>query len=468
MTTTRRLLAQFCVCFAIVLVAIFSGPAMAQSPDERAFVESTFRDYRLPAAAVIVIEAGKTKFIGFGQGADGEPITDHARFYIGSLSKAFTAAAVLQLVERGKVVLDQPVQRYLREFRIADPRAGRITVRQLLNQTSGMSTERDSEWQRPQPQILKAAVARLAPLQLGFEPGSRFSYHNPNYTVAARLVEVVSGMKFSRYMRENIFLPLGMRDTATVDMIDERRDRVALGHIYAFGHPYAISAPDFFVNGAGGIVTTPADYAKWHSAQMQGGVGPDGARILTLASITAAHTPAQGGYGFGWNRTAAGRVSHSGGLATFGAYAAFQKDRAVAVFVPVVSVMAPSREVGLGLLDQKLTPVARGRLWILDAVLAAATLLVWGLSYRGVSRSQGWAQAFRQKGIWRRAIEILVLPGVVGVIIVGIPLLASQLLSWSWIWLWYYLPVATTFLLSCAVAAAFVTSARASALFRVR
>ena len=122
--------------------------------------------------------------------------------------------------------LDVPVQHYLPEFRLADPRAARVTVRHLLNQTSGMSISADQEWRLPQPANLKEAVARLGGLRLIADPGAEFNYHNPNYSVLARLVEVTAGRDFASFMRTSIFLPLGMRDTATVDFVDERRDGV--------------------------------------------------------------------------------------------------------------------------------------------------------------------------------------------------------------------------------------------------
>jgi CubicO group peptidase (beta-lactamase class C family) len=448
---------------AIAISAVMMVGAQARTPPGvAAFVATSLRNYHVPGAGVMLVDGGETSFIGFGASANGRPVTATTRFYIGSLSKAFTAAAVLQLAERGSIDLDMPVRRYLPEFRLADSRSAGLTIRHLLNQTSGMTIGRDREWQLPQPRNLKEAVARLAPLRLAFDPGTGFSYHNPNYTVLARLVEVTSGLSFSAYMRTNIFLPLDMTDTATVDFMDEDRDHVPLGHLYAFGRAFPIKAPPYFINGAGGVVTTPADYARWLEAQMRGGVGRSGARILSAASLRAAQTPSarSAEYGFGWNRSASGRISHAGGLATFGAYAAMQGGRGVAVFVPVTSVMAPSRDIALGILEAKLAPLERGGLWLWDFVLVPAILLSWFFCARGIARSRAWAGRMRGKAAWRQILAFAPQLLIAGIILIGVPLAVSQAVSWSWIWLWYYLPVWTTFLLSCAGAAILVAAAR--------
>jgi CubicO group peptidase (beta-lactamase class C family) len=451
---------------AAACLTLLAAPAGAQPLGIADFVSQSFRNHHLPGGAVITVEEGKAHFIGFGQDANGQAISARTRFYIGSLSKAFTAAAVLQLAERGRIDLDAPVQRYLPAFRLADPRAARITVRHLLNQTSGMTIAVDHEWRLPQPANLKEAVARLGGLRLATDPGAQFSYHNPNYSVLARLVEVTGGTDFASFMRTNIFLPLGMRDTSTVDFVDERRDGVPLGHVYAFGRAFAIAAPGYFINGAGGVVTTPADYGLWLAAQMNGGLGSNGVRILSPASVRAAHTPALGGYGFGWNRAASGRVSHSGGLTTFGAFAAMQGGRGVAVLVPVTSVMAPSRDIALGILDGKLTPLAPGVLWLWDLALVPAILLIWFFGLRGVSRAGGWARRASAKPAWRRMLGIMPPLLVAGAVLIVLPLVISQVVSWSWIWLWYYVPVWTTFLLSAAAAALLVAAARLFFLLR--
>lgn len=118
-------------------------------------------------------------------------MTDTTPVPIASLSKSFTALAVMQLVDDGRVDLDVPVVRYLPEFMMADPRSTRITVRQLLGHTSGMADASFPEKSLPAPSSLQESVAGLREASLSADPGTKFQYHNPNYWVAARLVEVV-------------------------------------------------------------------------------------------------------------------------------------------------------------------------------------------------------------------------------------------------------------------------------------
>ena len=92
-----------------------------------------------------------------------------------------------------------------------------MTVRHLLNQTSGLSNRMFPAFSRPQPRSLRELVAGLHTARLASTPGSRWEYHNPNYQVAARLVEVVSGRPFAAYLREHVFDPLGMRDSSAID-----------------------------------------------------------------------------------------------------------------------------------------------------------------------------------------------------------------------------------------------------------
>jgi CubicO group peptidase (beta-lactamase class C family) len=286
------------------------------------FLQSSFERLKLPGAAAVLVQDGAPSFVNFGTDANGDAISADTRFYIGSLSKAFTAAAVLQLVESGKVELDAPAQTYVPEFRTRSSNDSKVTVRQLLNQTSGLRNETYAEWRLPQPGDLKAAVARLESAEME-TPGQRFSYHNPNYTVLARLVEKVSGESFDGYLRDHIFVPLGMTSTKTVDRVDELHDGAPSGHVRAFGHYFPMPSPAFFVNGAGGVLTTPRDYLIWILTQLREGEGPNGFRILTVESVRGSHTPGPNAeeYGFGWNRRG-GRVSHSGGLPNHAAYLA--------------------------------------------------------------------------------------------------------------------------------------------------
>src|SRR5581483_6067794 len=136
-------------------------------------------------------------------------------FFVGSITKSFTALAVMQLAQAGKVALDAPVQHYLSWFRVADPQASaQMTVRQLLNQTSGLSTS--SGWTPladldQSPGAGERQVRALATLQLTHPIGSAFEYSNMNYNLLGLIVEAASGESYATYIQKHIFRPLDMR-----------------------------------------------------------------------------------------------------------------------------------------------------------------------------------------------------------------------------------------------------------------
>jgi CubicO group peptidase (beta-lactamase class C family) len=163
-------------------------------------------------------------------------------FRIASLSKSFTSLAVLQLVDAGKVSLDDPVALRLPEFRPADPRGVDVTVRQLLDQTSGLADREVHELNRHQPATLAEATTSLNSARLVAAPGTQFNYHNPNYEVAARLVEVLSGETFENYLRTHVFQPAGMTASLTTNTDDQPVAGLADGHVIAYGRPIATPA----------------------------------------------------------------------------------------------------------------------------------------------------------------------------------------------------------------------------------
>ena len=223
----------------------------------------------IPGAAIAITRGTQVLHVrGYGHDADDVPVTENSRFRIASLSKSFTSLAVLQLVDAGQVSLDDPVVPHLPEFRLADPRGADITVRQLLDQTSGLADREVPELSRPQPSTLAEATTSLSSAHLVAAPGTQFNYHNPNYQVAARLVEVLSGQTFDAYLREHVFQPAGMPASLTTYTDDEPVANLADGHVIAYGHPIPVPAPATFDAGAGDVVSTAADMA-----QLRKGVG---------------------------------------------------------------------------------------------------------------------------------------------------------------------------------------------------
>ena len=160
----------------------------------------------IPGLSVAIVQGDQIVYQkGYGQAdSSGRQVTPQTPFIIGSISKTFTALAVMQLVEAGKVELDAPVQRYLPYFRVADPHASaQITVRHLLNHTSGLPQKADTFlWTDQDDGVLERSVRYLRTVKLA-RPVGNFGYSNANYQTLGLIVQVVSGQSYEAYVAQH-------------------------------------------------------------------------------------------------------------------------------------------------------------------------------------------------------------------------------------------------------------------------
>ena len=171
---------------------------------------------RFPGLAVGIASDNKILLAGEYGTANvltGAPVVRRSLFHQASVSKTFVATAIMQLVERGKVDLDSPIINYLTYFKLADEQYRNITVRQLMNHTSGMPDEDDYAWERPEydEQSLERYVKGIAHRKLLSDPGEKFAYSNIGYEILGDMIAKVSGMSFEHYMKTNILEPTGMQ-----------------------------------------------------------------------------------------------------------------------------------------------------------------------------------------------------------------------------------------------------------------
>ncbi|MFE9662909.1 serine hydrolase [Streptomyces sp. NPDC005955] len=410
-----------------VTVTVAPGTSVASSTAslDPASIDRFVRDYvaqtRLPGAVVAVTRGDRVVHTaGYGRTASGRPMTERTRVPVASLSKAMTALAVMQLVEAGEVALDRPVRHYLPEFTLADRRAGEITVRQLLTQTSGMADSAHPDLTLAQPRTLEQAVAAMRGAPLATDPGRRHRYHNPNYFVAARLVEVVSGRPFAEQLSAEVFEPLGMERTASVDSTTEMPDR-ARGYVRAYGTTFSRPQPRWFATGSHGVVTTAEDFAQWLITQNNAGVSADGRRIATARTVALTHTPPAAtkdtDYAMGWwvNREGDGppAVQHTGQLLTHNSMATLLPEQGIGIAVVTNTGMiagddAPQIVEGLVDLARGEEPeVSAPFSMTADWVLAAFTLLAAGLGVRGVVRAGPWVRRAVRRRWWVVALRLL-------------------------------------------------------------
>jgi CubicO group peptidase (beta-lactamase class C family) len=234
--------------------------------------------------AVGVIRGGRLGFFhghGVADVESGTPITDDTAFRIGSVTKLFTAVAVMQLSERGLLDLDAPASDYLRAYQLhpADPRFRPVTLRHLLTHTSGIPDVRHPfdllhfSWGpfEGRPPLQSVPLGESLPtlaeyyragLRVVVEPGTAFAYSNHGFATLGQIVEDVSRSPLDRYLREHVFDPLGM-DTSDLRRSPRVVGRLATGYAFRRSGPEPVPDRDWIGAGGGGIYATTADVARF-------------------------------------------------------------------------------------------------------------------------------------------------------------------------------------------------------------
>lgn len=336
------------------------GAAVAQGAFDPAavdaFVMEQMRAQGVPGMALALVRGGEVVHVrGYGRSGDGAEVTPRTRFLVASLSKSFTALAVLQLAHDGRVDLDAPVRRYLPGFTLADPDA------------------------------------------------------------AARLVEVVSGEPFGRYLEERVFGPLGMEDTVSVTSSDDLRrgvDGLARGHVLAYGVPVPSGEEAGFLAGHAGVVTTAADMGRYLAMIASG--GRLGGEQVVPAEVLAPWLSPVGseGYALGWfvgERGGERLLQHNGILSTFAADAVVLPQRGDA-FVLLYDVHGVAQDLfGFPRIREGVLSLALGgaaasggfgvRHWA--ALFAALTVAAVALGVRGLLAAPDWARWSGDVPLWR-------------------------------------------------------------------
>lgn len=305
-----------------------------------AYVERERHRLNIPGVSLAIVEGDRIVHLrGFGRARPGgEAPTPQTPFFIGSLTKSFTALAAMQLVEARRIDLDAPVQRYLPWFRVADPQASaRMTVRHLLNQTSGLPAacgEAPLADFDDSPGASERQARALATVVLARPAGAAFEYCNANYSLLGLIIEAASGQSYADYVQKHIFTPLDMRHTYTSPVL-ARENGVAVGHQYWFTIP--VAAPNMPIPhgslAAGLLISSSEDIAHYLIAHLDGGRYGN-LQVLSSVGIDELHRGVGdvqamglsfGQYGMGWFVDRIGQtkaVWHTGTLPDFSSYAA--------------------------------------------------------------------------------------------------------------------------------------------------
>jgi CubicO group peptidase (beta-lactamase class C family) len=283
-----------------------------------------------PGAAVLVAQNGKILFqkgYGYANLEHRVPITPETKFRIGSITKQFTAAAILKLQEQGKLSVKDTLSKYIPDF----PRGEEVTIHHLLTHTSGIHSYTNK------PDFMETAPLFIKPDDLiksfkndpyDFAPGKKWSYNNSGYFLLGYIIEKVSGQSYAEYLKKQFFEPLGMANTG-VHHWNDILEHEAHGYSYEGGKFKKAKNWDMSRAGAAGaLYSTVADLYRWNEAVFSG-------KVLSDASLKAAFTPVmteadakvsgnsvakEEGYGYGWGigkDRGLQEIAHGGGLNGF-------------------------------------------------------------------------------------------------------------------------------------------------------
>jgi CubicO group peptidase (beta-lactamase class C family) len=373
------------------------------------------------------------------------------------VTKSFTALAALKLVEQGKLELDAPVQKYLPWFQVADSQvSAQITVRNLLNHTSGLSEKGD-----PNSAAYTSSLEEQARLLKNVRPtasvGSKFEYYNQNYRLVGLLIETVSGQTYGDYLRDNVFAPLGMTHSVTnpADAPD-----LAQGYSRFFG--FALPRSQRFIPGAlpsGYLITTADDMACYLLAQLNNRQA-NGAPLLnpeTLATMRTPPTGISGDYGMGWMVMENGNtLVHGGALENFQSFVALGLKEKIGFVVlynqnSMENMLFENNTIRDGLLallnDKTPEPTSYGWIGWLLLALTTADLLNHLRLYRMLPHwTQKTARQLRP-WLWLKVLIGILFPLAV---IFGLPALVNALEggSPSWVEPFKLMPDLTVWLLT--------------------
>lgn len=232
----------------------------------------------LPGFTMVVVERLRVAYsytFGVTDSENPKPVTDRSLFHMASVTKPFTATAVMQLAQRRKIDLDAPVAEYLPYFKVHGKNKGVVTVRQMLTHTSGLPDVKDYHWGDPHDDddALERYVRSLRDLQLGFRPGTAFRYSNIGYDMLGDLVFKASGKTYDDYVYDHILAPLGMTGSALLARKVDRR-RLVLGHVLGpEGDPGAsrVYPCNRAHSPSSGLISSAQDMTRWAIANLNRG-----------------------------------------------------------------------------------------------------------------------------------------------------------------------------------------------------
>ena len=472
-------LLMVCLMATTSILPAYATPLQADADFSAvdAYVKAQMKSLNTPGLALAIVRGDQVAYVhGYGEAGLERSVTPQTPFMIGSTTKSFTALAIMQLVEAGQIELDAPVQTYLSWFRVADPLASaQITVRHLLNQTSGFSNAAGLQEEVAHDlsdNAIETSVRRLAGVNLVRSPGTAHEYSNVNFTILGLIVQTVSGQSYESYVQEHIFAPLEMRHSFT-SQDKAMQDGMATGHVTWFGIHLPKDMPFNRGNLPNGfLICSAEDMARYLIAQLNDGRYGN-VSVLSPQGVAAMHQPAVPTripgeyYGMAWyvgTLDGAPAVYHSGENANFSTHIILVPEEKLGVVV----MMNTHGLAGLGAFEnitEGVLAAVRGKQprpyetpmkefamlagsVIVPAVLAFAWI-AW-MACRFIRRRKQSVSAHRGVlwVVWVIVLPLIVDLGLLWVLLLGIPRLWGLPLSG----MAAFLPDMFTLVISSAVA----------------
>lgn len=316
------------------------SPSSVLSSDFSRIAESAVKDGRVAGISFVVTRGGKiiaSGAYGFADLENRVPAAVGSVYAIGSLTKSFTAAAILALADGGKLSLDDPLGNFVPSF----PEPGRnATLRQLLNHTAGirnMTGLGPRYWAQAGREIEpRDLVAIFASEPSDFPPGTAYTYSNSGYVLLGLVVEKTAGMPWGAFVTQRLLVPLGLgatRDGQTSELVPGRARGYSRKKAGGFENAWYVSLTQGY--SAGGLLSTAGDIATWiRRLEVQPPIAPASARAMTTPATLPGGKVLAYGYGLGVDMFAGRRrLFHGGGLPGFDAWAAYVPDEDLALAV---------------------------------------------------------------------------------------------------------------------------------------
>src|SRR5215216_5171044 len=321
MQSDRRLTGRIIILVALSMMLAASCAAQARNSDQEltakvdAYIDGLVKANRF-SGSILVARDGRvlvSKGYGMADLEDEVPNTPQTRFRLGSITKQFTATAIMMLEERGKLSVQDSICKYVTDC----PQAWQgVTIRHLLSHTGGVpnfTSFPDYAKTMTQPTTIDALIARFKDRPLDFQPGERWSYSNSGYVLLGYVIEKLSGKSYEAFMQENIFDPLKMAATgydSPARIIKHRASGYQPSGNVMINAPYLdMTIP----HAAGALYSTVEDLYLWDQALYT-------EKLISKRSFDAMFTPVKNDYGYGWGinkQFGLTRIGHGGGINGF-------------------------------------------------------------------------------------------------------------------------------------------------------